>query len=196
MIKLLKEFEGWLTDNKDFYEHLKSHDSTLFHRLQPVYDVLLHLYNEYKTNKSQFDEDIEKIFQVGFEYLNLQVFSCKIYLEKNFNSNFHEFLHYDKVINYILFVEDLKYELVEKKLEYNQDKLSKLSEYLEDMIINKLAIPENLNLYIDSQIYKIIDEDDYHFTGIIDIFVEIGNTLGLDFDEDMEYILGKDIYNE
>lgn len=196
MKNLFKEYEGWLTDNKVFYEHLKKHESVLYHRLQPVYDVLVYLYHEYNDKHENQDEDLEKIFQVGLEYLNMQFFTCKIYYEKSFDKDFHEFLMYDKVVNFILFVEDLKYELVEKKLDYDKEKLNDLSDYLEDIVTNKKEIPENLNLYVDSIIYKSIEEDNYHFTGIIDIFVEIGNTLGLNFDDEIDYILGEDIYNE
>ncbi|MGD9964026.1 MAG: hypothetical protein AB7E16_02315 [Candidatus Izemoplasmatales bacterium] len=192
MDKLLKEYQGWLSDNNDFYEHLKNHDSSLYFRFQPVYDVLLFLYEENKESEEKLQDDIEKIFQVGLEYINLQFFTTKIYLSKNFNNDFHQFLKYDQVINYSLFIEDLRYELVEKNVEYDESELDKLVDYLEKIIENKKEIPDNLNLYIDSLIHKIIKTDDYHFTGIIDIFVEIGETLGINFDEDDEYIVGEE----
>ncbi|MGD9762066.1 MAG: hypothetical protein AB7U52_06525 [Candidatus Izemoplasmatales bacterium] len=193
MEKLFKEYSGWLSDNRDFYEHLKGHDSALYFRLQPVYDVLYHLYEEYKTHMNDATEDIEKIFQVGLEYLNMQFFTCLIYLNKTFEKNFHAFLEYDKVINYSLFVEDLKYELVEKSIKYDNQELEKLSGFLDDIIENKKPIPDNLNLYVDGKIHKIIEADDYHFTGIIDIFVEIGDALGISFDEDLDYIIGDEL---
>ncbi len=192
MEKLLKEYQGWLTDNKDFYQHLKSHDSALYHRFQPVYDVLNYLFEEHK-DEATMNEDIEKIFQVGLEYLNMQFFTCKLYYEKTFNKDFHEFLDYDKVISYALFIEDLKYELVEKHIDYNEDELGKLSDYLLDIIEGKKTIPDNINLYIDSKVYKIILSEEYHFNGIIDIFVEIGDALGLSFDEEKEYIIGDEL---
>lgn len=189
MERLIKEYQGWLTDNKDFFEHLKHHDSILYHRFQPVYEVMYHLFEEYKLDQTSANEDIEKIFQIGLEYLNLQVFTCKIYLKNTFKNDFHQFLHYERVINYSLFVEDLKYELVEKSINYNEEELEKLGEYISDIIENKKTIPDNLNLYIDSKIHKIIESDDYNFTGIIDIFVEIGDALGLSFDDDTDYII-------
>lgn len=193
MEKLLKEYHGWLSDNKDFYEHLKGHESALYYRFQPVYDVLNYLYEEYKNKSDEKNEDIEKIFQVGLEYLHMQFFTCNIYYNKTFDKDFHRFLDYDQVISYSLFVEDLKYELVEKSVDYDEDELNNLSEYLESIIENKKEIPDNLNLYVDSKIHKIIKSDDYHFTGIIDIFVEIADALGLSFDEDMDYIIGEEL---
>jgi hypothetical protein len=192
MEKLLKEYHGWLSDNNELYTKLKNHDSALYHRFQPVYEVLYRLYQEYKNKKDEANEDIEKIFQVGLEYLNMQFFTCKIYLNKTFNKDFHEFLIYDKVINYSLFLEDLEYELAEKQIDYDKDNLLKLSEHLSDIIENKKDIPDNLNLYIDSQVHKIINLDNYSFNGIIDIFVEIADALGINYDEETDFIIGKD----
>ncbi|MDD3129476.1 MAG: hypothetical protein PHF05_00835 [Candidatus Izemoplasmatales bacterium] len=192
MKKLLKEYQSWLIENKKFYEHLKNHNSSLYTRFQPVFDVLNHLHHEFQEN-NEYTEDIEKIFQVGLEYINLQFFTCKVYLEKTFNSDFHQFLSYDQVISYSLFVEDLKYELIEKSIDYDGEELEKLSNYLQEIIEEKKEIPDNLNLYVDSRIHRVIKEDDYHFTGIIDIFVEIGDALGIEIDEDLEYVVGEDI---
>jgi hypothetical protein len=193
MKKLIKDYTSWLSDNKNFYDHLKNHESILFHRFQPVLDVLYYLYDEYKENSSEFNDDIEKIFQVGLEYINMQFFTCKLYLHNVFSNDFHIFLFYEQVINYILFLEDLEYELVEKTIKFDKNEFDKLAEYLDNIIEKKSQIPENLNLYVDSQIHKLIDEKNYHFKGIIDIFVEIGETLGIDFDEDIDYIVGKEI---
>ncbi|MDY0010207.1 MAG: hypothetical protein RBR96_00530 [Candidatus Izemoplasmatales bacterium] len=186
MEKLLKEYQGWLTDNKNFYEHLKSHESALFVRFQPVYDVLFVLFQEYKDHPDQGNEDIEKIFQVGLEYLNMQFFTCKMYLKKTFNNNFHHFLEYDQVINYSLFLEDLKYELVEKSISYDEKAMESIADFLDDIIENKKEIPDNLGLYVDGKIHQMIDVDDYHFTGIIDIFVEIADALGISFDDEQD----------
>ena len=186
MEKLLKEYQGWFTDNKNFYEHLKSHESALFVRFQPVYDVLLVLFQEYKDHPDQGNEDIEKIFQVGLEYLNMQFFNCKMYLKKTFDNNFHHFLEYDQVISYSLFLEDLKYELVEKSVSYDEKAMESISDFLDDIIENKKEIPDNLGLYVDGKIHQMIDVDDYHFTGIIDIFVEIADALGISFDDEQD----------
>ncbi|MCF7924357.1 MAG: hypothetical protein K9L64_04520 [Candidatus Izimaplasma sp.] len=191
MLDIIKEYQSWLVENNDFYHKIKSHKSSLYTRFYPIYEVLQYLYNEYKDE--EFDEDIEKIFQVGLEYINLQFFNCKIYLEKTFDNDFHEFLKYDQVINYLLFIEDLKYELSEQKINYDKEALDTLVNELDEFIIEKKKVPNTLNVYVDAKITKIIDIDNYNFNSIIDIFVEIGNTLGLDFEKEEDIIIGKDI---
>ncbi|MDA3931434.1 MAG: hypothetical protein PF513_01710 [Tenericutes bacterium] len=191
MVKILKEYQSWYSENRGFFEGLKVHQSLLYTRLYPIYDVLYYLYKENK-NSDSLDEDINKIIQVGLEYLHQQVFTCKLYYEKFFNKDFHAFLEYDRVVNYILFLEDLKYELKEKNIDYDQVAYEDIVEYLELMISEKKEVPENLNAYIDSRISNFIQLDSYDFLSIIDIFVEIGDTLGLSFDEE-EIIIGEDI---
>ncbi|MFP4478564.1 MAG: hypothetical protein ACLFPM_03905 [Candidatus Izemoplasmatales bacterium] len=192
MVKLLKEYQSWYSENREFFEGLKSHESVLYTRLYPIYDVLYYLYEENKKCDS-LDEDLEKIIQVGLEYLHQQLFTCKLYYEKFFNKDFHAFLEYDRVINYLLFLDDLKYELNEKKIDYDKDGLEDIIEYLESMISEKKDVPDNLNAYIDSKISDIIKLDSYEFHSIIDIFVEIGDTLGINFDNEEDIVIGEDI---
>lgn len=187
----IKAFQAWHHENEKFYEKLKSHGSVLHTRLYPVYDVLYHLYIEYK-DQDHLDDDVDKIIQVGLEYIHQQFYTCKIYLEQFFNQNFHDFLIYDQVINYLLFLEDLKYDLAEKEVVYDQNQLDELVELLESYITEKKEVPENLNVYIDSRLSDIISTDLGDFHSIIDIFVEIGNTLGIEFDEE-DIVIGKDI---
>ncbi|HKL47993.1 MAG TPA: hypothetical protein VJ878_04920 [Candidatus Izemoplasmatales bacterium] len=188
----IKEYQAWYHENKDFYENLKSHGSILYTRFYPVYDVLYQLYVDYK-DQDTLDEDLDKIIQVGLEFIHQQFYTCKTYLENIFNNDFHLFLEYDQIINYLLFLEDLKYELAEKEIIYHQDKFDDLIEELEAYISDRKAVPNNINVYVDSRLTKIIPTDLSAFQSIIDIFVEIGNTLGIDFDEEEDIIIGKDI---
>lgn len=190
MNQQLKEYSAWYLENKAFYEALKSHESMIYKRIYPVYDVLLYLYQQY-VDETNIDEDIEKIIQVGLEYLHQQIFTCKIYYQKFFDEDIHAFLEYDQVINYLLFIEDLKYDLVEKDFEYDESSLDKIVEDLEAYIENKKELPDHFNLYLDKRLSEIISIDD-QIHSIIDIFVEIASTLGLDIDED-EIVIGKDL---
>lgn len=192
MNERLKAYQSWYIENNDFFDHLKSHDSVLYTRLVPVYDVLFFLYNE-NLNEDYLDEDIDKIMQVGLEFIHQLIFTCKTYFKQYFGGDFHAFLEYDQVINYLLFIEDLKYELIEQDIEYNEVRMDDIIEELESILSEKKEVPENLNLYVDSRISDIVSLHNEYFNSIIDIFVEIGNTLGLEFDQDEDYIVGEDI---
>jgi len=188
----LKEYHGWYVENQAFFQALKSHQSVLYTRLHPVYDVLYFLYENNK-DVIQLDEDVDRIMQIGLEFLHHQIFICKIYYEQFFEQDLHAFLKYDHVINDLLFIEDLKYELVEQQIAYDQTLLDALSEELETIITEKKDVPINLNLYVDKKISEIVSFDDGRFHSIIDIFVEIGSTLGLDLGQDVDIVFGEDL---
>lgn len=192
MNELIKEYKSWNNENKNFIDHLKSHDSSLYTRIMPVYEVLNFLYNDYIDNQDEFTEDLLKIFQVGFEFLHSQIFTCKIYLEKIFTNDFHNFIEYDRVIGYLLYIEDLRYELKENNRKINETLIKNLVDYLEDLMNKKLEIPDTLNLYVDAEIHKVF-KGDLNFHSIIDIFVEIAETLEIDLYLETDYMVGKDI---
>lgn len=193
MIRLDKEFRQWLDENAHFYEHLRMHDSILYNRFLPVYEVLRYLYEEELQNYESADEDVLKIFQVGFEYLHSQVNICKIYLEKVFNNDIHELLEYEQIINYVLYIEDLQYELNENNIEVDDNKLNQLTHYLESIIMKKKLVPENIKMYVDSKVHEIIGNDDHNFNSIIDIFVEIADALEIELYNEEDYTIGKEI---
>lgn len=192
MNKLVSEYNSWLKENKNFIVHLQNHDSALFTRILPIYEVLNYLSAEHTDNGLEFNEDIEKIFQIGLEYIHSQIFTCKLYLDKCFKKDFHDFIEYDRVVGYLLYIEDLRYELNEKQLKFNTKLMDQLSAYLEDLMDKKTEIPINLNLYVDSEVHKLIDRK-IEFNSIIDIFVEIAETLGIDLYNETEYIIGEDV---
>lgn len=192
MNELLNEYKSWIKENQKFINHLKSHDSSLYTRFMPVYEVLNFLYETYIKNPQEFTDDLLKIFQVGYEFLHTQIFTCNIYLEKTFNNSFHDFLEYDRVIGYLLYVEDLRYELKEKDKKIDNKIIDNLVKYLEDLMVNKEDVPNTLNLYVDAEVHRIVDGSiDFH--SIIDIFVEIAETLGIDLYFETDFMVGKDI---
>ncbi len=193
MMDLEKEFRLWFKENSYFYEHLKMHDSVLYNRFMPVFEVLKFLYETEFKNSKNVDEDIVKIFQVGLEYLHTQINTCKIYLEKTFDNDMHEFLEYDNIINFILYLEDLQYELHESGISVNKNKFDQIFQYLESIVMHKKEIPDNIEMYVDGKVHDLIGDEDYNFNSIIDIFVEIANTLGIDLYKEEDYVIGKDI---
>lgn len=190
---IIKEYNQWLKENQNFIINLREYDSSLYTRISPIYEVLNHLKDKYETDNVSFDIEIYKIFQVGIEYLHSQINICKIYLENTFKNNFHRFLEYDKIIGYLLYIEDLRYELQEHQISYNKKIMDNLIEYLEDMMLNLKEVPGNINLYVDSEIHRIADISKFDFYSITDIFVEIAETLDIELYIENEYVVGKDI---
>ncbi len=193
MNKILKEYNSWLKENQKFVLHLRSHDSSLYTRFMPIYEVLNFISSETEDNGMEFDPDLQKIFQIGLEYIHSQIFTCTTYLKTTFKDDFHEFMRFDRIIGYVLYIEDLRYELVENNLKFDNKIINDLSKYLEDIMSERKEIPENINLYVDSEIQKVISSNKIEFHSIIDIFVDIAETLGISLYYESDYVLGKDI---
>ncbi|MCK7486626.1 MAG: hypothetical protein MZU97_14805 [Bacillus subtilis] len=155
---LFREYLAWITENHEFYMELKEHESMLYDRFLPVYAVLDHVYQEVKGDKMQFDGDLKRIFNVGLEFLHEQFESCKLYLDTKFKGDLHAFLAYAPIVNYILFVEDVRYELVEKQTKYDEAKLEDLLDRLEEYLDEKAAIDENIGVYVDSVVKDVIGD--------------------------------------
>jgi hypothetical protein len=190
---LFSEYASWKKENAFFYEELKEHETMLFDRFYPVYEVMNHIEKEVAAEKLKFDEDLKKIFDVGLAFLHEQFETCKIYLDTDFKKDLHAFLAYESIVNYILYIEDVRYELVEKNLEYDDQLVEELLDELEAIIDQRQEIAENFGLYVDEKVNRIIGDHSMDFYGIIDIFTDVAETLGLYLFEDDEIVIGKDI---
>lgn len=189
----LKEFDAWDKENHDFIEELHEHNSVLYDRFLPVYAVLETLKQQSQEGTIEVSDDIDKIVSVGLEFLHDQLDTCKLLIDTKFKGDFHQFLAYDQVVSALFFIDDLKYELEEKKVLYNRETLEKLEDELEELMDKKQDIQPELNLYIDDQVNQVIANQDIDMYGIVDIFSDIADTLGLDLYQEDEILIGRDI---
>lgn len=192
-MNIFEEYASWVKEIEDFYLELKEHRLSLYERFMPVYEVLNYIYLNTKTDDLELTDDLSRIFTVGFEYLHDQIAQCQLYLDVNFKGDLHSFIHYDELISLLFYIEDLRYELNENEVSYHEDKLSKMISDMESIIEEHKEIPENYALLIDDQIKEVLQDQHFDFYGIIDIFVDVAETLGIYLYEDEDYTIGKDI---
>ncbi len=188
----IMEYQQWYDENFDFINELHHHESLIYDRLYPVQAVIETLVNRVKNNDITVDADIEKIASVGLEFLFDQLETCKLYLDTTFHGDVHEFLQFDSLINAMLYIDDLKYELEEKKISYNRDRLEALQDELETMMASKQPVDSDFTLYLDDQVKQVYTNESFELYGIVDIFVDIADTLGLDLYDVDEILIGKD----
>lgn len=190
---LFSEYESWKKENDDFYQELQEHETMLHERFYPVYEVMSQIYNQVSKNTLELTEDLKKIFDVGFAFLHDQFETVKMYLETNFKNDFHHFLDYESIVNYLLFIEDVQYEMQEKHLEFDAEEIERLLDELSEIIDEHKPIPDNFGLYIDEKLNQIMGDNEAEFYGIIDIFMDVADTLGISLYEDEDIVIGKDI---
>ena len=188
-----KEYGAWSKEHKKLLDELQSHQTTLYDRLYPVIKVLDQLTLPNPTDVPHEEEDIIKIFQVGLEFLQDQIQSIEIYFEKVFHQDFHEMLPYETFINYMLYLEDVRYEVSEQGMTQYFDELDELLDEVSEFIEQKKPLPEAYGLYLDERIKSILGDSFETFYSIVDIFLDIADTLGIDLYEAVDYTIGKDL---
>lgn len=193
LMNMFEEYASWVKENESFYNECKHHELSLYERFMPIYEVLKYINDNLKAKTLKRNEDIDKIFSVGFEYLHDQVENSKMYLDLYFKGDFHEFMKYDELLSLHFYIEDIRYELSEKEIEVDEKELDKLLDQIESMIQHHKAIPDHYSLYVDDKIHALLQNQNFEFYGIIDIFVDVAETFGLYLYEDEDFILGKDI---
>jgi len=68
-----------------------------------------------------------------------------------------------------------------------------LIDKIETILQNKEPIDENFAIMIDDEVKALLKDESFDFYGIIDIFVEVAETLGIYLYEEEDILLGKDI---
>ena len=189
---VLKDYANWKMDNAEVLETFKQHGSMIYDRLEPVYAVMDYVYQR-AINHGTLNEDLETIFQVGLNYLHDQFEAVRIYFEKLFSGDCSIFEHYAVLVGYLMFIGDFRADLegLEETLDFTA------LDDVENTIENMIATRENNYVYageiLNEATQEIVDQLDFEYVSIIDIFVEIARNLGVAIHNDEMSIFGKDI---
>ncbi len=189
---VLKDYANWKMDNAEVLETFKQHGSMIYDRLEPVYAVMDYVYQR-AINHGTLNEDLETIFQVGLNYLHDQFEAIRIYFEKLFEGDCGIFENYAVLVGYLMFISDFRADL-----EGLEDSLDFTSlDDVENTIENMIATRENNYVYageiLNEATQDIVEQLDFEYVSIIDIFVEIARNLGVAIHNDEMSIFGKDI---
>ena len=178
--------------NTETLEQFNDNSSVIYERLEPVYEVLNHIYN-IVVDKEELDEDLETIFQVGFSYLNTQFDIIKIYFETLFQSKCDDFADYSDMILFLLYIYDLRTDLENNDINSDIEELNDLETNIENMIMERRDDQEFINSKMNETLGIVFNLMDYEYVSVIDIFVEIAENLGLFIYEDKDLVIGKEI---
>lgn len=187
-----KDYASWKIENSDILKQFCDNSSVIYQRLEPVYEVLNYIY-DLVVEEKEVDEDLETIFQVGFTYLNTQFDVIKIYFETLFQSKCDDFGEYSNMILFLLYIYDLRTDLENNDINSDIEELNDLETNIENMIMEKRDDHEFINSKMNETLGIVFDLMDYEYVSVVDIFVEISESLGLFIYEDDDLIIGKEI---
>lgn len=189
---ILKDFVNWKMDNIEVLEKFKEHGSMIYDRLEPVYAVLDYIYQK-AVHHGPLNEDLQTIFQVGLNYLHGQFEVIRIYYENLFEGNCYDFENYAVLVGYLMFISDFRADLEDYEDSIDFEALNDVETTIEDMIAQR----ENNYVYageiLNEATQEIVDQLDFEYVSIIDIFVEIAHNLGVAIHNEEMSIIGKDI---
>lgn len=173
---MIDDYKKWFEKNSDFLNKLYRQGSILYDRIEDVVALMNVLCDErwasllFNKDIDQF-EDVEKLFELGYNFLYERVNEIQYYLKYNFNDDIKELKKYESLINYTFYIDELLEALEDRKELY--DKVSKelkpIQEKLDTIITNK----ENYNIDILDEYNLIISSvvpDDTELYTIVDIF--------------------------
>lgn len=189
---LLKDFASWKMENDQIFHTFQKNKSVIYERLEPVYKVVNHLYNNV-CDGGELDEDTETIFQVGFNYLHSQFDVIKIYYETLFQSSCDDFIDYSEMLLFLLYIFDIKNDLENHGYNSEIEELNELEESIENMIVERRRDDFLIKDKMNSVLEKVFQDVDYEYVSIIDIFVEIAETFGIFLYEEEELVIGKEV---
>ena len=189
---IYRDYASWKIENHEMIETFQKNESVIYDRLDPVYTVLNHIY-DLLVEEQKIDEDLDTIFIAGFNYLHSQLEIIKIYYEKLFQSKCDDFINYSEMVLYLLFIFDIRTDLENNEINSDIEELNELETSIENMIMERGTDFDYIKNQMNETLKTVFDKLDYDFISIVDIFVEIAESLGIFIYEDDDLVIGKEI---
>ncbi len=189
---MYKDYAAWILENKEILDKFQKNNSVIYERLEPVYEVLNHIYH-LVCEHEEMDQDYNTIFEIGFNYLSQEFDVIKIYFETLFQSNCDDFVNYSQMLLYLIYIYDIRADLENHGIDSDYEQLNELETLIENMIMERRDDYLYISAQMDDTLEKLFSQINYEYVSIIDIYVEIAETMGIFLYEDEEIVLGEEI---
>jgi hypothetical protein len=189
---IYKDYAAWKLENIQILEQFQHNDNIIYERLEPVYAVLNYIY-DMVCEGQELDEDLETIFEVGYQYLSNQFEVIKIYFETLFQSKCDDFQDYAQMLLYLIYINDIRSDLENNGIDSDLEVLNDTETTIENMIMERSKDYVYIGNLMNETLKQVFSKIDYEYVGIVDIFVEIAENLGIFLYEDKEFVIGKEI---
>ena len=164
----------------------------IYERLEPVYLVIEYIY-DLACEQEELDEDLEAIFNIGFNYMHSQYSVIKIYFESLFQSKCEDFEEYHEMLLFLMYIFDVRTDLENHDINSDLESLNTAETYIENMIMERRKDFDYVRNLMNETLQDVFDQIDYEYISIVDIYVEIAENLNIFIYEEDEFVLGEDI---
>lgn len=156
---MINDYKNWIKSKHELLHHLQHHDSIILNKVENIIKTLNFIA---KLKEEELNEDYSVIFDCGYSYIYQVVADIELYLDKYFNNNMHQFLNYELLINYSLYLNDLKYALIENE-NYNEtinEEFNAINNNIENILSQKRQFVERVLDEYDNRIIAVINTDE------------------------------------
>lgn len=154
---IYKDYGNYRKETKELLDLLKSSSSPALYCLSDVLLVMDYICDKYNDGV-KLDQDLEDIFDFGFEYITSAINDIKVYYNDYFNKDIILFNHFANLITYSFYLEDLKSFLDAE--EYLTPERNQVIDELETLIDKKLSTKDesvqDTISYIETSIEEIL----------------------------------------
>lgn len=153
---MVKDYKNWFNTKHDLIHHFMHHNSMIFNRVENVLKTLNFIAN---LKEEELNEDYSIIFDCGYGYIYQVVSEVELLLDKYFDNNMHSFLNYEPIINYSLYLNDLKEALIEDESfsERLNEEINQINTNIEKLISEKRPFVLKVLDDYDSRILALIN---------------------------------------
>jgi len=189
---ILKDYASWKIEHHELINLFQENNNLIYQRLEPVFVVLDHIYT-LACETEKLDEDLDTIFEIGFNYLNAQLNVIKIYFESLFSSKCDDFQEYSEMLLFLIYIFDIRTDLENHGYDSDMDALNNAETYIENMIMERRDDYDYVRDMMNEALKSVFNSIDYEYVSIIDIYFEIAENFGIYLFEENELVLGEDI---
>ena len=126
---ILKDYASWKIEHHELINLFQENNNLIYQRLEPVFVVLDHIYT-LACETEKLDEDLDTIFEIGFNYLNAQFNVIKIYFESLFSSKCDDFQEYSEMLLFLIYIFDIRTDLENHGYDSDMDALNNAETYI------------------------------------------------------------------
>ena len=172
------DYISYKNENKSFIDLLENNNCTSYESLKDVIFILDKISE--KMDTELIDDEIDYIFDFGFDYLYNEIEFLKNIYEERLNSDFILFKKYDPLLRYALFIYQLIDDLEEQDLITSniKNKLQGKVNSILSMIDNREVVSDTLIDEIDLEISSVIPNN-YNPNTVSQIFENIAIEVSL-----------------
>ncbi len=160
---MINDYKNWIVSKKHLLHHLEHHDSIIISKVENVIKTLNFISS---LKEEDLNEDYSVIFDCGYSYIYQVVSEIELYLNKYFDNDMHQFLKYELLINYSLYLNDLKEALIENESfssELNNE-MKAINNNIDNILLSKRDFTEKVLDDYDNRLMSILSTDEVILT--------------------------------